>query len=85
MEYGNQEDTITLDFSKAFDKVSHTLLVHKIQCHGIGGHLNARIESFLDGRQQVVVVEGERSDFVPVESSSARISSQAKSFPYLHQ
>ena len=68
MEYGNQEDTITLDFSKAFDKASHTLLVHKIQCHGIGGHLNAGIESFLDGRQQVVVVEGERSDFVPVES-----------------
>ena len=34
---------------------------------------------------QAVVVEGERSDFVPVESSSARISSQAKSFPYLHQ
>ena len=36
-------------------------------------------------QMQAVVVEGERSDFVPVESSSARISSQAKSFPYLHQ
>ena len=68
LKYGNQEDTITLDFSEAFDKVSHTLLVHKIRCHGIGGRLNTWIESFLDGRQQAVVVEGERSDFVPVES-----------------
>ena len=30
--------------------------------------LNAWIESFLDGRLQAVVVEGERSDFVPVQS-----------------
>ena len=29
LEGGNQVDTIVLDFSKAFDKVSHTLLLHK--------------------------------------------------------
>ena len=68
MEKGNQEDTIALDFSKAFDKVSHALLVHKLRRYGIGGRLNTWIESFLDGRQQAVVVEEERSDFVPVES-----------------
>ena len=68
LEKGNQEDTIVLDFSKAFDKVSHTLLVHKLRRYGIGGRLNAWIESFLDGRQQAVVVEGERSDFTPVAS-----------------
>ena len=66
MEKGNQEDTIVLDFSKAFDKVNHTLLVHKLRC--TGGRLNAWIDSFLDGRQQAVLVEGERSDSVPVES-----------------
>ena len=30
LEGGNQVDTIVLDFLKAFDKVSHTLLLHKI-------------------------------------------------------
>jgi len=28
LERGNQKDTIVFDFEKAFDKVSHTLLVH---------------------------------------------------------
>ena len=68
MEKGNQEDTIVLDFTKAFDKVNHTLLVHKLRRYGTGSRLNTWIESFLDGRQQAVVVEGERTDFVPVES-----------------
>ena len=59
LERGNQEDTIVLDFEKAFDKVNHTLLVHKLHCYGIGGRLNAWIDSFLENRQQAVVVGGE--------------------------
>ena len=53
---------------KAFDKVSHTLLVHKLHRYGIGGRLNARIDSFLENRQQAAVVGGERSNFMPVDS-----------------
>ncbi|KAK2167742.1 hypothetical protein NP493_1264g00008 [Ridgeia piscesae] len=68
LERGNQEDTIVLDFEKAFDKVSHTLLVHKLRHYGIGGRLNAWIDSFLENRQQAVVVGGERSNFMPVDS-----------------
>ena len=68
LERGNQEDTIVLDFEKAFDKVSHTLLVHKLRRYGIGGRLNAWIDSFLENRQQAVVVGGERSNFMPVDS-----------------
>ena len=68
LERGNQEDTIVLDFEKAFDKVSHTLLVHKLRRYGIGGRLNAWIDSFLENRQQAVVVGGERSNFMPVNS-----------------
>ena len=67
LERGIQEDTIVLDFEKAFDKVSHTLLVHKLRHYGIGGRLNAWIDSFLENRQQAVVVGGERSNFMPVD------------------
>ena len=65
---GNQVDTTVLDFEKAFDKVSHTLLVHKLRRCVIGGRLNAWIDSFLQNRQQAVMVEGERSNFMPVDS-----------------
>ena len=68
IEKGNQEDTIVLDFSRAFDKVSHTLLVHKLQRYGIRGRTNAWIKDFLTDRQQAVVVEGTRSDPLSVES-----------------
>ena len=30
MAQGRQEDVLVLNFSKAFDKVSHSLLVHKL-------------------------------------------------------
>ena len=30
-------DVIYLDFSKAFDKVPHQRLLHKVRAHGIGG------------------------------------------------
>ena len=59
MEKGNQENTIVLDLTKAFEKVSHTLLMHKLLRYGIGGRLNALIEGFLEDRQQAVVVDGE--------------------------
>ena len=68
LEGGNQVDTIVLDFSKAFDKVSHTLLLHKMRRYGIDGHVNLWIQSFLENRQQAVVVDGVKSGLLPVES-----------------
>ena len=35
MSSGNQSDVLIMDFSKAFDKVSHSLLVHKLDDNGI--------------------------------------------------
>ena len=57
-----------MDFSKAFDKVSHSLLIHKLHRYGIDGKTNRWIQSFLSGRQQSVVVEGVSSGFIDVES-----------------
>ena len=68
LETGGQVDTIVMDFSKAFDKVSHSLLIHKLKHLGITGNINRWIASFLTDRQQAVVVEGATSSFVQVES-----------------
>ena len=68
LEDKKQVDMIVLDFSKAFDKVPHQRLMTKLWNYGIQGSTHAWIKSFLLGRSQRVVVDGETSDWVPVES-----------------
>ncbi len=65
---GIQTDIAILDFSKAFDKVPHDKLLHKLNAYGIRGNLHAWIKSFLCQRSMRVVVEGEASREVHVES-----------------
>ena len=45
-----------------------TFISKQLRRYGIGGRLNAWIDSFLENRQQAVVVGGERSNFMPVDS-----------------
>jgi hypothetical protein len=68
LERGGQQDLLVLDFSKAFDSVSHSLLIHKLRHYGICGKVNSWIASFLSNRQQSVLVNGERSASVAVDS-----------------
>ena len=63
-----QTDVGILDFSKAFDKVSHNRLLHKLKHYGINGNILHWIKSFLHGRTQQVVVEGSYSSPCPVTS-----------------
>ena len=65
---GNQTDVIVMDFSKAFDKESHYLLVEKLSRYGIQGHTNMWIKNWLSDRTQTVVLEGERSYTASVRS-----------------
>ena len=60
--------TILLDFSKAFDKVSHSKLILKLHSYSIRGSTLYWIQAFTSSRQQRVVVEGEESDSVLVTS-----------------
>jgi len=57
----NDFDTIYLDFSKAFDKVDHKLLIKKLHRYGVNPKLVKWIESFLTDRYQAVVVDGKQS------------------------
>lgn len=61
-------DMAILDFSKAFDKVSHRRLSHKLDYYGIRGNTRRWIDNFLTGRQQQVVIDNASSDSSPVTS-----------------
>lgn len=67
MERGCQEDVLVMDFSKAFDRVYHNLLIHKFRHYGLSGKVNLWIENSLANKNQAAVVGGSRSDFAPVQ------------------
>jgi len=56
-----------LDFTKAFDKVPHKRLIHKLK-YDITGPISSWIESFLAERTQQVVINGSAS--IPIQVTS---------------
>uniref|UniRef100_A0A4W3I0M1 Reverse transcriptase domain-containing protein n=1 Tax=Callorhinchus milii TaxID=7868 RepID=A0A4W3I0M1_CALMI len=58
LERGEPVDVVYLDFKKAFDKVPHKRLLHKVKAHGINGNILAWIEEWLTGRKQRVGING---------------------------
>ena len=68
MDKSTQIDAILLDFSKAFDKVSHQRLLRKLHHYGVRASTLRWIQSFLGDRTQRVVVDGESSTTAPVTS-----------------
>ena len=75
---GHQVDIVLLDFSKASDKVNHLKLLFKLSTHGVTHGVKGRtlkwISSFLGGRTQAAVLEGECSPEVPVISGVPQCS-----------
>ena len=57
-----------MDFAKAFDKDPHRRLLHKLDYYGIRGSTHKWISSWLSGRSQQVVLDGQASDPVSVLS-----------------
>ena len=61
-------DMIYLDFSKAFDKVDHGVLLHKLKDLGITGKLGIWIFQFLTNRTHYVRIPGGISKDSPILS-----------------
>ena len=64
----NQVNVILLDFAKAFDKVPHARLLHKLDYYDIQGKLKSWIGSFLSSRKQRVLLDGCKSSEANVVS-----------------
>ncbi|CAM5114249.1 unnamed protein product [Eretmochelys imbricata] len=68
MDEGKAVDVLFLDFSKAFDTVSHSILASKLKKYGLDEWTIRWIESWLDCRAQRVVINGSMSSWQPVSS-----------------
>ncbi|CAM4594198.1 unnamed protein product [Caretta caretta] len=68
VDEGKAVDVLFLDFSKAFDTVSHSILASKLKKYGLDEWTIRWIESWLDCRAQRVVINGSMSSWQPVSS-----------------
>ena len=59
---------IALDISKAFDKVWHAGLLHKLKSYGVSGVAFNLIESFLTDRKIKVVLDGQSSRYYSINA-----------------
>ncbi|PKU41301.1 reverse hypothetical protein [Limosa lapponica baueri] len=68
LDEGRAADVIYLDFRKAFDTVSHNILIRKLRKYGLDEGAVRWIESWLCDRTQRVVINGSGSSWRPVTS-----------------
>ncbi|CAM4590882.1 unnamed protein product [Caretta caretta] len=68
VDEGKAVDVLFLDSSKAFDTVSHSILVSKLRKYGLDECTTRWVESWLDCRAQRVVINGSISSWQPVSS-----------------
>jgi len=59
---------VFLDISKAFDKVWHKGIIHKLKCNGVSGNLLNFFENYLQNRKQRVVLNGIESNWENVSA-----------------
>ena len=70
LQDGDNVDQIYLDFEKAFDKVDHGILLHKLRALGISGKLGLWIANFLSNWHQKVRIANELSNWANVQEYS---------------
>uniref|UniRef100_A0A8D0KSJ6 Reverse transcriptase domain-containing protein n=1 Tax=Strix occidentalis caurina TaxID=311401 RepID=A0A8D0KSJ6_STROC len=68
LDEGKAVDVVYLDISKAFDTVSHSILLAKLAARGLDDRTLCWVKNWLDGRAQRVVVNGVKPSWWPVTS-----------------
>ena len=72
VDRGKSVDVAYFDYAKAFDKVSHRLLLIKLRAYGIDGKLLAWLAAWLSNRKQRVMVGNAKSPWLPVISGTTQ-------------
>ena len=63
VDEGKAVDVVYLDFSKAFDAVSHSILLQKLAVCGLDRYTLGWVRNWLEGWAQRVVVNGVKSSW----------------------
>ncbi|CAM5160171.1 unnamed protein product [Natator depressus] len=61
VDRGEEVDVVYLDFSKAFDTVSHDLLINKLGKYNLDGATIRWVHNWLENHSQRVVISGSQS------------------------
>lgn len=68
LDSNKQVDVIYTDFSKAFDRVPHHILLHKLSLYGFSDSMWRWVKSYLDNRSFHIVLNGFNSQSINVTS-----------------
>ncbi|GAB0180823.1 mitochondrial enolase superfamily member 1 [Grus japonensis] len=68
VDEGKAVHVVYLDFSKAFDTISPSILLEKLAAHGLDRQTLHWLKAWLDGQAQRVVVNGVKCSWWPVTS-----------------
>ena len=68
LDSGKEVRAVFCDISKAFDRVWHRGLIHKLRAAGVTGEVLAWFKNYLSNRKQRVVIPGATSDYVYIQA-----------------
>ena len=68
LDSGKEVRAVFCDISKAFDRVWHRGLIHKLRAAGVTDEVLAWLKNYLANRKQRVVILGATSDYVYIQA-----------------